>query len=184
MQTNKQKLDFFMRRRTKSYFHLLWFMRIPEGRNAQRITSRPWSHTIFFQNFYFPKGVKDFLWQQSIRGCESLEAQMYLHSLLQPWTFSFMLRTKTLFWSSKPRYSSPSASERSSPASNIRMRWRYYLARNSSCAFVCQTNVKCVFVASLCTRGEPTCPGRVRLRMDWRHCWWSEAGFSQVSSRC
>lgn len=33
------------------------------------------------------------------------------------------------------------------------------------CAFVCQTNVNCVFVVALCARdGEPRCPRRVWLR--------------------
>lgn len=53
----------------------------------------------------------------------------------------------------------------SSSAGNILLRWRHYLAHRSSRAFVCQTNVNCVFFyAALCTRdGEPRCPGRVPL---------------------
>lgn len=66
--------------------------------------------------------------------------------------FPFMSQTKTLFWSS-------SRGIHALLRASVR---RYYLACNSSRAFVCQTNVSCVFAAALCTRdGEPTCPGRV-----------------------
>lgn len=133
-------------------------------RNAWRIMSWPWSYLIFF--FFIIFFQKD--WRIFFGSNQSEAARSWkLRSVCtQCCNLEHFLLCSTL----KPFSEAAAGVFKSfcavcSLARSIHWRWRYYLAPQSLCVFVGQTNVQCVFVAALCMRDrEPRCPGRVRLQ--------------------